>query len=53
MIHFQSFRIILSADHDKVGEKFLQDLGFPLEVTQFVRGHVQVEKNHDKISIKN
>ena len=30
------------ADHDKVGEKFLQELGFPSEVTQFVRGHVQV-----------
>ena len=41
------FKILISiflflADHDKVGEEFLQDLGFPPEVTQFVRGHVQV-----------
>ena len=31
-------------DHDKVGEEFLQNLGFPVEVTQFVRGHVQAKR---------
>merc|ERR1711894_52252 len=47
-----------TADHDKVGEKFLQDLGFPSEVTQFVRGHVQAKRYlvfkypdyHDKLT---
>ena len=29
-------------NHEQVGETFLQQLGFPPEVTQFVRGHVQV-----------
>ena len=37
----------ISADHDKVGEQFLSDLGFPSEVTQFVRGHVQVGFKHE------
>ena len=41
-IQNSTFKFSFSADHDKVGEKFLQDLGFPSEVTQFVRGHVQV-----------
>ena len=27
-----------------MGEQFLQDLGFPQEVTQFVRGHVQAKR---------
>ena len=27
-----------------MGEEFLQDLGFPPEVTQFVRGHVQAKR---------
>merc|ERR1712013_187130 len=31
-----------TVEHDAVGENFLKDLGFPAEVTQFVRGHVQV-----------
>merc|ERR1712243_423598 len=30
-----------TVEHDAVGENFLRDLGFPVEVTQFVRGHVQ------------
>eukprot|EP00091_Calanus_sinicus_P002017 TRINITY_DN12049_c0_g1_i1.p1 TRINITY_DN12049_c0_g1~~TRINITY_DN12049_c0_g1_i1.p1 ORF type:complete len:120 (-),score=39.84 TRINITY_DN12049_c0_g1_i1:24-383(-) len=33
-----------TVDHDAVGEKFLEDLGFPSEVTQFVRGHVQAKR---------
>jgi len=33
-----------TVDHDKVGEEFLQNLGFPVEVTQFVRGHVQAKR---------
>merc|ERR1711934_1152467 len=47
-----------TADHDKVGEMFLQELGFPSEVTQFVRGHVQAKRYlvykypdyHDKLT---
>ena len=31
-----------TVNHEQVGETFLQQLGFPPEVTQFVRGHVQV-----------
>merc|ERR1712106_453666 len=33
-----------TVDHDAVGENFLIDLGFPSEVTQFVRGHVQAKR---------
>eukprot|EP00092_Neocalanus_flemingeri_P005783 GFUD01006225.1.p1 GENE.GFUD01006225.1~~GFUD01006225.1.p1 ORF type:complete len:198 (-),score=66.55 GFUD01006225.1:214-780(-) len=33
-----------TVDHDEVGENFLKDLGFPQEVTQFVRGHVQAKR---------
>jgi predicted HD phosphohydrolase len=31
-------------DHDRVGEDFLVDMGFPKSVTQFVRGHVLAKK---------
>ena len=30
--------------HEKVGEKFLQNLGFPETVTSFVRGHVDAKR---------
>ena len=30
--------------HEKVGEKFLQNLGFPESVTGFVRGHVDAKR---------
>lgn len=33
-----------TVDHDLVGEKFLLDLGFSINVTQFVRGHVQAKR---------
>merc|ERR1711892_702286 len=33
-----------TVDHDEVGENFLKYLGFPSEVTQFVRGHVQAKR---------
>ena len=37
-----------TAGHERVGEEFLEGLGFPKEVTQFVRGHVQVKPDDDK-----
>merc|ERR1712203_540462 len=30
--------------HEKVGEDFLKELGFPKSVTDFVRGHVQAKR---------
>ena len=30
--------------HEKVGEKFLKNLGFPESVTSFVRGHVDAKR---------
>ena len=30
--------------HEKVGEEFLQKLGFPKSVTDFVRGHVSAKR---------
>ena len=30
--------------HEKVGEKFLRNLGFPDSVTLFVRGHVDAKR---------
>lgn len=30
--------------HEKVGEEFLQKLGFPKSVTDFVRGHVEAKR---------
>lgn len=30
--------------HDVVGEKFLQQLGVPNEVTDYVRGHVDAKR---------
>ena len=30
--------------HEKVGEEFLEGLGFPKCVTDFVRGHVQAKR---------
>ena len=30
--------------HEKVGEKFLKNLGFPESVTNFVRGHVDAKR---------
>ena len=30
--------------HEKVGEKFLKNLGFPDNVTSFVRGHVDAKR---------
>ena len=37
-------QVLGTAGHERVGEEFLEGLGFPKEVTQFVRGHVQVFK---------
>ena len=37
-----TFKVLGTAGHERVGEEFLEGLGFPKEVTQFVRGHVQV-----------
>merc|ERR1712227_645029 len=31
--------VLGTVNHEQVGETFLQQLGFPPEVTQFVRGH--------------
>ena len=33
--------------HEKVGEKFLKNLGFPENVTSFVRGHVDAKRYLD------
>ena len=30
--------------HEKVGELFLKNLGFPESVTSFVRGHVEAKR---------
>lgn len=30
--------------HEKVGEEFLEKLGFPKSVTDFVRGHVSAKR---------
>ena len=30
--------------HEKVGQDFLRDLGFPKSVTDFVRGHVEAKR---------
>ena len=30
--------------HEKVGEDFLKELGFPKSVTDFVRGHVEAKR---------
>ena len=35
-------QVLGTAGHERVGEEFLEGVGFPREVTQFVRGHVQV-----------
>ena len=44
---WRKYTIYNSADHDKIGEDFLLSLGYPTDVTKFVRGHVQV-KNLNK-----
>ncbi|CAB3988692.1 Hypothetical predicted protein [Paramuricea clavata] len=36
--------IIGTQNHDKVGENFLKDLGFPKGITDFVRGHVSAKR---------
>ncbi len=30
--------------HEKVGQEFLENLGFPKSVTDFVKGHVQAKR---------
>ncbi len=30
--------------HEKIGEEFLEELGFPKSVTDFVKGHVQAKR---------
>ena len=30
--------------HEKIGEDFLVELGFPKSVTDFVKGHVQAKR---------
>ena len=35
-------QVLGTAGHERVGEEFFEGVGFPKEVTQFVRGHVQV-----------
>jgi len=37
-------QVLGTAGHERVGEEFLEGLGFPKEVTQFVRGHVQAKR---------
>merc|ERR1712037_434238 len=47
-----------TASHERVGREYLEGLGFPSEVTQFVRGHVQAKRYlvykypdyHDKLT---
>ena len=36
--------ILGTKTHEKVGEDFLKDLGFPKSVTDFVRGHVEAKR---------
>ncbi|XP_070577883.1 2-amino-1-hydroxyethylphosphonate dioxygenase (glycine-forming)-like [Ptychodera flava] len=36
--------VLGSADHEKVGEQFLKELGFPESVTSIVRGHVTAKR---------
>ena len=44
---FYATQVLGTAGHERVGEEFLEGLGFPKEVTQFVRGHVQVKPDDD------
>ena len=48
--HSRKYTISYSADHDKIGEDFLLSLGYPTDVTKFVRGHVQVKKRIKNVS---
>ena len=52
---FSATQVLGTAGHERVGEEFLEGLGFPKEVTQFVKGHVQVKpvlKNSDDDNYK-
>ena len=45
MKQMEAFGITLGVmTHEKIGETFLKDLGFPASVTDFVRGHVEAKR---------
>ena len=45
MKQMEAFGITLGImTHEKIGETFLKDLGFPASVTDFVRGHVEAKR---------
>ena len=43
--HMEENGVILGTKtHEKIGEAFLQEIGFPASVTDFVRGHVEAKR---------